>query len=315
VRKTAFIAFAVSIALVSIALLGLAGVASAGPIIISGTDADDHGSVAGGVNQSGWLYMQSALDNVGGQVTNGNKLAVCIGCNATQAQNAFASAFDLSTLPGAGWTRVTLTAAADITNFMTNAGGGTKISQAGIIYMPTATANVTGGITAVQLAPVNANAAALNAYVAAGGGLFTQDQCPCYVGGGYGWLTTLLPGIVLHGDVDGTISNSGSLTRTAAGIAAFPGISDALLSGATPWHDWFSGSFGGLSVLVTGPAIGPTGGIIDGAVVLGGGAGTVIQCGQPGQPACPTPEPATLLLLGSGLLMLGGLAWSRRRSS
>jgi hypothetical protein len=304
---------------VSIALFGLAGAASAGPIIISGTDADDHGFVNVGGNQSGWAYMQSALQNVGGQVTNGNMLAVCIGCNASSAGAAFNSAFDLSTLPGAGWTRTTLTAAADITNFMTNAAPGTlaqpNISQAGIIYMPTASANVGGGITTAQLAPVNANAAALNAYVAAGGGLFTQDQCPCYVGGGYGWLTTLLPGIVLHGDVDGTIANSGSLTRTAAGIAAFPGISDALLSGATPWHDWFSGNFGGLSVLVTGPAFSPFPTQIAGAVVLGGGAGTVIQCGQPGQPACPTPEPATLLLLGSGLLTLGGLAWSRRRSS
>jgi hypothetical protein len=299
---------------VSIALLGLAGAASAGPIIISGTDADDHGSVAAGVNQVGWAYMQSALQNVGGQVTNGNMLAVCIGCNAGEAANAFNSAFNLSTLPGAGWTSTILTSAADITNFMTNTSG-TMLSQAGIVYMPTATGNVSGGITAAQLAPVNANAAALNAYVAAGGGLFTQDQCPCYVGGGYGWLTTLLPGIVLQGDVDNTIADSGSLTRTAAGIAAFPGITDALLSNATPWHDWFSGNFGGLSVLVTGPADGPTGQTIAGAVVLGGGAGTVIQCGQPGQPACPTPEPATLLLLGSGLLTLGGLAWSRRRIS
>jgi PEP-CTERM motif len=301
---------------VGIALWGVAAVASAGPIIISGTDADDHGSVLAAVNQTGWFYMQKAFENVAPQVSNGNKLAVCLGCNAGQAQNAFASAFDLSNLPAAGWTRISLTSVADITNFMTNAGAGTKISQAGIIYMPTADGNVGGGISGAQLAPVNANAAALNAYVAAGGGLFTQDQNPNNISGGqgYGWLTTLLPGIVVHGDNDGTIANSGSLTLTPAGSAAFPGLTDPILSAATPWHDWFSGSFGGLGVLVTGPASPPGVTVIPGAVVLGGGGATVIVCGQPGAPPCPTgtPEPATLLLLGSGLIVLGGFAWSRR---
>lgn len=48
-----------------------------------------------------------------------------------------------------------------------------------------------------------------------------------------------------------------------------------------------------------------------GYVYLDGfGAQTPTQCGQPGQPPCPTPEPDTLPLLGLGLL---GLAFGLRR--
>ena len=45
--------------------------------------------------------------------------------------------------------------------------------------------------------------------------------------------------------------------------------------------------------------------------IIGGGAGTVIQCGQAGQPACPTvPEPGTMPLL---MLAALGLAVPRLR--
>jgi hypothetical protein len=284
-------------------LWGWVAIAQAGPIIIAGTDADDHGYVSSGVNQTGWLFMQKAFENLGAQVGNSNKQVVCIGCNSSQALGAFDSAFGLSSLTGSGWTSANLTSTADITGFFDGTGA-VNVNTAGIYYMPTGDGNVSGGITKAQNDIVNANANLLNNFVASGGGLFTQDQYWINGGGGYGWLTTLLPGLVVHGDSDGTIDDSGTLTLTAAGNTAFPGLTNSDLSNATPWHDWFSGNFGGLGTLVNGPAYGPTGGIIDGAVVLGGGAGTVISCGQQGQPPCPTPEPESMPLFAIGALAL-----------
>jgi hypothetical protein len=46
------------------ALLAVGRPAMAGPIIISGMDADDHGFVTQAGNQSGWLFMQTALENI-----------------------------------------------------------------------------------------------------------------------------------------------------------------------------------------------------------------------------------------------------------
>ncbi|MBM3343979.1 MAG: PEP-CTERM sorting domain-containing protein [Betaproteobacteria bacterium] len=94
------------------------------------------------------------------------------------------------------------------------------------------------------------------------------------------------------------------------GIIAFLGRTFYLLdqrilsSNAGPCHSHFTGNFGGLTTLA-----------FDGqqrSYIIGGGAGTVIQCGQPGQPPCPTqvPEPESIALIGLGLL---GLLAARRR--
>lgn len=58
--------------------------------------------------------------------------------------------------------------------------------------------------------------------------------------------------------------------------------------------------------MVTGPVLGANG-IFPGAVVIGGGAGTVFLCGEPGQSPCTNqvPEPGVLPLLAVELFGLG----------
>lgn len=101
---------------------------------------------------------------------------------------------------------------------------------------------------------------------------------------------------------------STDITLTAAGATAFPGLTNADLSGADPWHGYFTGNLGGLSILGTA---------LDGnntrALILGGGVGTNLQCGLPGQPPCRTPEPGSMVLVATAGLALLGLR--RRRQS
>ena len=263
--------------------------ALAGPFIIDGTDADDHGFASGGANQDGWLYIQRAVENiaVGASLSRQQKTIAVLGSNlGFDAGNAAQSAVALSsTLSSAGWTVVLLNDA-EITGFFTNTGSGLLSTGASILYMDSGINNVGGGISSSEQALIDGFATEINAFVGSGGGLFSMAQ-------GYGWLTSLIPGLA-------AINSSGSsISLTAAGSAAFPGLTNADLSSG-PHHKYFE-NVGILPILGTRTSGGQ-------AIILGGAGGSIIDP-TPGA----VPESSTWMMMIVGFGAIGGAMRYRRR--
>ncbi len=293
--------------LVATLALMLVGTAYAGPVIIDGTDANDHGSASGGANLEGWLYMQRALENLAANLAPGTaKRVVSVGTTGGQAGAAIASAFNLSSL-AATWTLVTVDGDVAIGNFLSTL----STASTGILYLPTYGLS-SGDLTLAEMTAVNANATNINNFVGGagvptdGGGLFAMGEDGA---GAYGWLTTLIPAIVPVELGSGGIDSA--ITLTAAGNTAFGGgLSNTDVGNAVPWHGYFEGSLGGLSVL----------GVADfnnasRSVIIGGGAGAQIGCGLPGQPPClNVPEPGTLPLIAVAGVALLTAGLRRRRA-
>ena len=142
------------------ASLFAATAAQAGPFILAGTDADDHGSFSGGANQDGWFFMQRALENIAGGVTTGNKIVTILGTGAGNARNAANSAFDNSSLAGlGGWTRNFV----QVSDFGTFFGAGGNLGT-GILMMDSGP-NVGGGVNGTNF---NAHATQIDQFLLAG---------------------------------------------------------------------------------------------------------------------------------------------------
>ncbi len=268
--------------------------AHAGPVILGGDDLTDHGNrTAGGVNQEGWLYIEKAVSNVLSGVTRTlagttNYDIVALGAAANlsftagNAGGAIGSAANVL-----GKTVLFIDSAAAINQFFSDLASGAV--DVNMLWM--AGTGAVNDLDTAEGVALTSNASAINAFGASGGGIMAHGSGV----DAYGWLSALLPGLT-----EVLACNSTGATLTAAGQAAFPGLSNNDINqNAGPCHSSFSGNFGGLQTLG-----------LDGdgrSYIIGGGANTVIQCGQPGQPACPTvPEPGSLplvLLAGLGIAL------------
>ncbi len=260
----------------------LAGAANAGPYILAGTDADDHGQATATANQEGWLFMQRALESLASStgLTTSKRVVVSLGSESS-ALAAAQSAFNKSSLAGT-WTFLSVP-------ILSQATFDSAIASAGIVMLDSG-GNVGGGLTNGEDQILTNNATALNSFVGLGGGLFSQA-------GDYGWLSALVPGLTR------IAQSSTGLTLTPAGTTAFPGLTNADLS-AGPWHNAF-GNVGAIPVLATG--------VGSANVIIGSGAGSFTAPENP-PPVSAIPEPETYALMLAGLGAIGAYARRRRKS-
>jgi len=240
-----------------------------GPVILGGDDLTSHGGATGGVNEDGWLYMQRALENIEPNVTRSNDSSVAaLGSSATGGGAGDAI---LSAATAAGGLTVTYYEGGPaITGFFAALASGS--TNPAIIWIAGNDASNDLGNDPTESAALAANANGISAFVNSGGGLMSH-------GIDYGWLTALLPTLLALDDN----SSDGDLYFTPEGLADLSPLTVANIN-AGPWHNYFEGDLGGLSVLVRSADIQDINGN-DAAVIIGGATVSITdEVGSPDEP-------------------------------
>lgn len=255
-----------------------------GPILVDGGDRDDHGSFTGGVNVDGWQFIEQSVQFVHdskeaefGAAAN-DILSVGTRNPGSRGYDAIESA---ATVLGLNVTHVT-GATIDTVDF----------TQYDLIYVPSNSDNVGGGILGTDLDRLVNRRPDIQAFVRAGGGIVALTDADTNDAGGnptrppYGWLEIPDPFTITDFGSGGIGNPNDPLTlrKTQAAIDAGLTITDAELSAGIPYHNDFTGplpGFNGLDPFVLdrgpdgvadGPFFSGVAGDDDRVIVLGQGA-------------------------------------------
>jgi uncharacterized protein (TIGR03437 family) len=245
-----------------------------GAVVIDGTDANEHGHVSGGKNQEGWLYMQRVLESLAARVPlNAAKIVADLGTDEnTGARAAIDSAFNLSSLPSAGWRLVHVNGSDNVNLWLTNLG----IANTGILYVPTYS-HVAGDLSVGEMAAVNARATNIarfftgNGDASRGGAVFAMSESNTDTRqGAWQWLQALFPGIGVINYGTGGVATDIKLTPDGGNTLA--GLTNDDLVDVHPWHNSFFQLQGRLKVL----GVAPDSDGVSRQVILGGEARDLI---------------------------------------
>lgn len=204
-----------------------------GPVLIDGTDSGFHGSWSQAGVQGGWLYQlrwyQILMGLVPTAYTHNGKIAV-VGAerdSVSTLQNCGAAATRISAQLGIQADFFEGPAA--VKGLFDSVRAGTSLYRLihiveETLYVPVSP-GCTNGMSAEEVAVVDASADSIAAHVNRGGALFSQNQT-------YGWLKTLYPTISTR------LCSGLSPQFTSAGTAAFPSAQP--VDSQSPYHQCFS---------------------------------------------------------------------------